>query len=402
MKTAIKCGQLLDTDSGNIQKDAVIIVDGKTITEVQNTVPEGVEIIDLSDKFVMPGLIDAHVHTVFEAKTNHLEDDVLLTAGAHALMSLKNAQRHLAAGFTTIRDCGSRSFVDVALRNAINSGAYEGPNMKVCGDAIGSTGGHADSHFSPDIQTESHSVADGPDGFRAAARYNLKHGADFLKFMSTGGVMSRGTTVGSQQMTFDEIRAVVEVAEMYGVHTATHAHGTAGIKAAVRAGVTSVEHGMMLDDEAIELMLKHGTYLSPTIIAAERIITNGTEAGLADWVVKKAKQVFENHEKGFRKCLMRGVKIVFGSDAGTPFNHHGKQGLEFELMCSFGMTPLQTLKAATVTNAALLGMSDSVGQIKSGMFADIVAFDKNPLDDITVMKNCTFVMSRGKVFTTAL
>ncbi len=398
MKKAIKCTMLLDTLTGQVLRDKVIITNGQVIEEVLNTIPEGMEVIDLENKFVMPGLIDAHVHTTSNAGAGGVEESVLFTPADYAFMAMENAQADLMAGFTTVRDAGSHDFVDVALRNAINAGKVTGPNMKVAGIPMGSTGGHADDHFSPYIHSDyKQAIADGPDGFRKVARYNLQHGADFLKFMSTGGVMSRGTTVGAQQMTYEEIRAIIEVAEMYGVHTATHAHGTAGIKAAVKAGVTSVEHGMILDDEAIELMAQQGTYLTPTIIAAERIVTKGVEAGIKPWMVDKAAQVLSNHKKGVEKCLSRGIKISFGSDAGTPFNFHGKQGYEFELLCSFGLTPLAALCAATVTNAKLLRMSDQVGNIAANMLADVVAFDKNPLEDISIMKNCSFVMSRGQV-----
>ena len=240
-------------------------------------------------------------------------------------------------------------------------------------------------------------MIDGADEARRAVRYVLKNGADFIKFMATGGVMSRGTTVGAQQLTLDEMKAITETAEMYGVHTATHAHGTNGIKDAVRAGVTSVEHGMILDDECIQLMADKGTYLTPTIIAPVKIIESGVPNGIADWVVDKAKQVLATHKNGVQKCLSQGIKIAFGSDAGTPFNFHGKQGYEFSLLCDFGLSPLQALTAATKTNAELLRMSDRVGSVEPGKLADIVAFKSNPLIDISVMQSCDFVMSRGKI-----
>ena len=214
--------------------------------------------------------------------------------------------------------------------------------------------------------------------------------------MSTGGVLSRGTTVGAQQLTYEEIAAIVEVANMYGVHTATHAHGTNGIKAAVRAGVTSVEHGMMLDDEAVSLMVEHGTYIVPTIIAAERIIVNGEKNGMPQWAVSKAKQVLENHRAGLAKCRARGVNIAFGTDAGTPFNYHGKQGYEFELMVSFGFTMTEALTAATLTNSKLLRLSDTIGTLEPGKQSDLAAFDGDPFEDVAAMTRCAFVMRAGK------
>ncbi len=402
MKQALKCGKLFCPQDGKVLKNAVVLVDGSHILAVQGeneAIPAGFDVIDLSERFVMPGLIDAHVHTASSGEPDGLAQSVRGTVGDVAFISMRNAQADLYAGFTTLRDAGSTGFADVALRNAINRGDVVGPRMLVSGIAMGSTGGHSDSHLAPHIHDTllPDLCINGPESARRTARYNLKYGADFLKFMSTGGVMSLGTTVGSQQLTADEIAAIIEIAEMYGVHTATHAHGTAGIKAAVRAGVTSVEHGMMLDDEAIELMLQKGTYLTPTIIAAERIIVNGVAGGLAPWMVEKASQVLENHKNGLQKCLARGVRLDFGSDAGTPYNFHGKQGYEFELMVSFGFTAVQALTAATVTNAQLLRMQDKIGTIEPGKLADIVAFAGDPLENITAMQDCRFVMKDGAV-----
>ena len=303
------------------------------------------------------------------------------------------------AGFTTVRDCGSQGFVNVSVKKAIASGKFPGSRVLASGGGISSTGGHADNHFSPYISTNLNiGPADGPYEARRLARYNLKYGADFIKVMATGGVMSLGTTVGSQQLTQDELDAICEIARMYGVHTAAHAHGTEGIKAAARAGITSIEHGMMLDQEAIDLFLEHGTYHTPTIIAAERIITCGPDMGLQGWMIDKAKQVYERHEWGIREGLRQGVKHTFGTDAGTPSNFHGKQGYEFELMVGFGFTPLQTLVAATKTNSELLGASDKFGSIEAGKLADIVAFKGDPLADIRIMKDCAFVMKEGTIY----
>lgn len=401
MKKAILCGKLFRPERGDVLHGAIVLAQDDKVLEVfddRSAIPAGFETIDLSDRFVTPGLIDAHVHTSADGSADTFGAQTTDTAGDIALASLRRAQANLAAGFTTIRDAGSSAFCDVAVRNAITRGDFAGPRMLVSGQCIGSTGGHADSHFSPTVTNTLGTglIVDGPDEARRAARYNLKHGADFLKFMSTGGVLSRGTTVGAQQLTYEEIAAIVEVANMYGVHTATHAHGTNGIKAAVRAGVTSVEHGMMLDDEAVSLMVEHGTYIVPTIIAAERIIVNGEKNGMPQWAVSKAKQVLENHKAGLAKCRARGVNIAFGTDAGTPFNYHGKQGYEFELMVSFGFTMTEALTAATLTNSKLLRLSDTIGTLEPGKLADLAAFDGDPFDDVTAMTRCAFVMRDGK------
>lgn len=403
MKRAIKCGKLFDTQNCKVLEDKVVIIQDKTIYDVidlrEFAQEPDMEVIDLSDKFVTPGLTDLHVHSGMNGEGNDRMDLLHHTPAELTLYSLKNVQQDLYAGFTTLRDCGSQAFVSVALRDAINKGDFEGPRMFVSGYSLGSTGGHADSHYAPGVTctAEEHPIIDGPDSARKAARFNLKNGADFLKFMSTGGVMSKGTTLGAQQLCDDEIAAIIEIANLYGVHTATHAHGTNGIKAAVRAGVTTVEHGMILDEEAIQLMLEHGTYLTPTIIAAERICVKGPEMGLTPWMVEKANQALSHHEWGFRQCLERGVPITFGTDSATPYNYHGKQGYEFELLQRFGMDPHKALVAATMTNAKVLGVDKTQGSVEKGKVADLCAWSCDPMEDVKTMQNCLFVMKEGVV-----
>lgn len=403
MKRAIKCGKLFDSISCKVLEDKVVIIQDKTIYDVidlrEFAQEPDMEVIDLSDKFVTPGLTDLHVHSGMNGEGNDRMDLLHHTPAELTLYSLKNVQQDLYAGFTTLRDCGSQAFVSVALRDAINKGDFEGPRMFVSGYSLGSTGGHADSHYAPGVTctAEEHPIIDGPDSARKAARFNLKNGADFLKFMSTGGVMSKGTTLGAQQLCDDEIAAIIEIANLYGVHTATHAHGTNGIKAAVRAGVTTVEHGMILDEEAIQLMLEHGTYLTPTIIAAERICVKGPEMGLTPWMVEKANQALSHHEWGFRQCLERGVPITFGTDSATPYNYHGKQGYEFELLQRFGMDPHKALVAATMTNAKVLGVDKTQGSVEKGKVADLCAWSCDPMEDVKTMQNCLFVMKEGVV-----
>ena len=403
MKRAIKCGKLFDSISCKVLENKVVIIEDKTIYDVidlrEFAQEPDMEVIDLSDKFVTPGLTDLHVHSGMNGEGNDRMDLLHHTPAELTLYSLKNVQQDLYAGFTTLRDCGSQAFVSVALRDAINKGDFEGPRMFVSGYSLGSTGGHADSHYAPGVTctAEEHPIIDGPDSARKAARFNLKNGADFLKFMSTGGVMSKGTTLGAQQLCDDEIAAIIEIANLYGVHTATHAHGTNGIKAAVRAGVTTVEHGMILDEEAIELMLEHGTYLTPTIIAAERICVKGPEMGLTPWMVEKANQALSHHEWGFRQCLEKGVPITFGTDSATPYNYHGKQGYEFELLQRFGMDPHKALVAATMTNAKVLGVDKTQGSVEKGKVADLCAWSCDPMEDVKTMQNCLFVMKEGVV-----
>lgn len=401
MKTAILCGKLFNSADASVSEHALVLIEDGKITDVRTgtAAPEGYETVDLSGLFVMPGLIDAHTHLTSVGNEPQGEDAYILP-GELTVRAIKNARADLLAGFTTIRDCGGAEYINHSVRDAIARGDLTGPRVFSAGRCITSTGGHADSHFSPYISDLRHDgiVVDGADKARRAARFNLKYGCDFIKVMATGGVMSRGTTVGSQQLTLDELKAVVEIARMYGVHTAAHAHGTEGIKAASRAGITSVEHGMMMDDEALDLFCENGTYHTPTIIAAERIITEGPKHGLVPWMVDKAKQVYERHEWGIREGLRRGVRHTFGTDAGTPFNFHGRQAYEFELMQSFGFTPAQALTAATRTNAELLRMSDRLGRVAPGFCADLCAFRGDPLADLRVMKDCAFVMKDGVVY----
>lgn len=402
-KKALKCSKMFDSITGTVRENVVILIDDNLISDVVDAAAagslEGFEVLDLGDKFVTPGLIDCHLHISDNGGAGGLANHVR-TVPDMTLAGLRNVQADMLAGFTTLRTAGDFGFCAEAVRDAIERGEFWGPRMMTPGMAISTTGGHADSHYSPDLEDHltDHCIGDGPAELAKAVRYNIKHGANCIKFMATGGVMSRGTTVGAQQMTYEEMRAIIETAELYGMITATHAHGTSGIKTAVRAGVTSVEHGMMMDEECIQLMKEKGTYLVPTCIAAERIIVRGPELGTPAWMIDKAKQVYEHHHWGFTRCMEEGIPIAFGSDAATPFNYHGKQTYEFELLTQFGMTPAQAIQTATKTASELLRMNEQIGSIEPGKFADIVAFDGNPLTDIKAMNNCCFVMKNGAVY----
>ena len=295
-KKAIKCSKMFDSTTGTVRENVVIYTDGERIEAVLPAAEakfDGCEVIDLTGKFVTPGLCDCHMHLASNGEGSSMGTAPYQTSGDATLRAVNNVKSDLMAGFTAIRACGDHGFLDVAIRNAVDRGEIPGPRMMVSGCAISSTGGHADSHYNPYIEADafmSGYAADGPAEMMKAVRYNIKHGADFIKYMSTGGVMSLGTTVGAQQMSFEEMKAICDTAKLYGMTIATHAHGTSGIKDAIRAGVTSVEHGMLMDEEGIELMKEHGTTLVPTLIAAERIITKGKEIGSPDWMIAKAKQ----------------------------------------------------------------------------------------------------------------
>lgn len=403
-KKAIKCSKMFDSTTGTVRENVVIYTDGERIEAVVPAAEakfDGCEVIDLTGKFVTPGLCDCHMHLASNGEGSSMGTAPYQTSGDATLRAVNNVKSDLMAGFTAIRACGDHGFLDVAIRNAVDRGEIPGPRMMVSGCAISSTGGHADSHYNPYIEADafmSGYAADGPAEMMKAVRYNIKHGADFIKYMSTGGVMSLGTTVGAQQMSFEEMKAICDTAKLYGMTIATHAHGTSGIKDAIRAGVTSVEHGMMMDEEGIELMKEYGTTLVPTLIAAERIVVKGKEIGTPDWAIAKANTVFSHATGVFKRCNEEKIPIAFGTDSGTPFNFHGKQAYEFELMCRYGMTPAEALTAATKTGSELMRKSADIGSIEAGKYADIAAFEGDPMEDITAMTRCTFVMKGGEVY----
>ncbi|MBC3515349.1 amidohydrolase family protein [Neobittarella massiliensis] len=402
MKKVIKCGKLFTATDERVQENMAVVIEDNKIVEVAPAAAvdcAGCEVIDLSDKFVMPGLIDTHLHTAFDGRPGCMETQITWTAGDFAFASMKNAEKDLMAGFTTVRDEGSYGFVDVALRNAINRGDVVGPRMMVSGRPLGTTGGHSDSHYNPDIHGETTMglISDGPDGARHAARYTLKYGADQIKLMATGGVMSIGDEPGAPDFTFEEMKAALDVANSRGHISSAHAHGAVGIKNAIRAGITSIEHGMMMDDECIDMMAEHGTYLVPTIVAAYKIVENGDS--LPAEAVEKATRCLVNHGKNLEKCRAKGVKIAFGTDAGTYYNYHGTQTCEFALMQKYGNFGVaESLLSATKVASELMRMNDRVGSIEAGKLADITAFDVSPFDDIHTMENCTFVMKDGVVY----
>lgn len=402
MKKVLKCGQLFCAKDESVQKDMAVVVEGNKIVEVApaaSVSTEGCEVVDLSAKFVMPGLIDAHVHVNMNGEPGSTYWMHTTSDGKMALISMLNAQDDLMAGFTSLRDESGVNFTDVALRDMINEGRVWGPRMMVSGVSLSSTGGHGDGHYNPGfVGGNMASIVNSPDEARAAVRYTFKYGADQVKLMATGGVMSYGDEPGAPEMSYEEMKAAIDIANERGLLSSAHAHGAEGIKNAVRAGITSIEHGMLIDEEGMELMAKHGTHLIPTIIAAHRIVEHGVQGGIPQWGVDKAARCLENHYSNLEKMRKLGVKIGFGTDAATPFNFHGKQAFEFELMTRAGFTPAETLLAATKVNAAMMKWDSKVGSIEPGKLADLVAFDSSPLDDIKVMTNATFVMKDGVVY----
>jgi imidazolonepropionase-like amidohydrolase len=404
--TAIRAGTLIDGTGAAPVKNAVILIQGERITAVGTDVrvPAGATVIDLSGYTVLPGFIDAHVHLAFRTIGDGDWQHSGLTelTGQLALLGAAHAQQTLEAGFTTVRVVGSRDFNDLALRNAINAGWLPGPRILGAGTSFGTTGGHCDAldGLRPGAVGHESGIADGAadggDQVRAAVRYNVKYGADVIKICATGGVLSLADSVGAQQYTEEEMRAVVEAAAMLSRRVAAHAHGTEGIKAAVRAGVTSIEHGSMLDSEAVALMVRHGTWLVPTLMAGEQVSRLVQGGRLPPAIAAKALAIAPRMQASFRLALGAGVKIALGTDAGV--FAHGRNGHEFTLMVRFGMTPMQAIRAGTLSGATLLGREAETGSLAPGKLADLVAVKGDPLQDITLLERVDFVMKGGSVF----
>jgi imidazolonepropionase-like amidohydrolase len=384
-------GRLID-GKGSVMNDCVVIFDEDRIIEVGTkldvTIPNGTEIIDITGKTALPGLINAHVHMVLDGSADPITHLVNETDAFLSLKAAKNASVTLNAGVTTVRDLGSRSGIDLALKYAINQGIVKGPRMFVSCNAVVMTGGHG-YMFGRE--------ADGVDEVRKATREQLKSGADYIKIMSTGGVMTLGVEPGNPQFTYEEIAVAVEEAHKAGKRTATHAQGTIGIKNALRAGIDSVEHGIFLDEEAIELMKTRGTYLVPTLAAPYYILKAGVEKGIPDYVVKKTNTVTINHIDSVRKAYKAGVKIAAGTDAGTPYNLHGSMVIELKLLIDQGgLSHMDAITAATSGAAECMGLSDIIGTIDRGKLADVIVVEGDPLQDIMILDKVIYVFKGGK------
>lgn len=403
---AIKAGKLIDVISGTVLNSQIILIESDTIVDVGPSIkiPSTAEIIDLSKSTVLPGLIDCHTHLSSEPSGDYYADLFRKTPVDYAILAPVFAKRTLEAGFTTCRDVGSVAFVDIALRNAINDKKIPGPRILAATIFIGSTGSHGDiSGFSPYLHWQMpenmSGVANGVEGVRKQVRYNVKYGADLIKFGAGAGVLSEEESVGAPQYTQEEMNAIVEEAAMWGRKTCAHAHGTEAIKMAVRAGVASVEHGSFLDDEAIRLMKEKGTYLVADIYNDDYIMSEYKRLGYPDKILEKERLVGKTQRESFAKAVKAGIKIAFGTDAGV--YPHGWNAKQFKYMVQYGLTPMQAIQAATAQAADLLGWSAKVGAISRGKYADIIAVPSSPLDNIQVLETVSFVMKGGEVVISA-
>jgi imidazolonepropionase-like amidohydrolase len=398
--TYIRAGQLIDVAAGKLLKDQVIVIQGDKILSVGDAVtatfPNGAAVIDLSAYTVMPGLIDMHDHLTGDHRF-HGYQSLGISLPRETLYGVLNARKTLDAGFTTVRNVGASGYSDVALRDAINDGEIVGPRMRVSGPALGITGGHCDNNLlPPQYNDRGEGVADGPWEVRARVREVIKGGADLIKFCATGGVLSKGDSVGGQQYTLEEMQALVAEAHQHDRKVAAHAHGADGIKAAIIAGVDSIDHGSLIDEEGIQLAKQHGTFLVMDIYNDTFILEHGAAVGMLPESLEKERQIGQLQRDNFRKAFQAGVRMAFGSDGAV--YPHGDNGKQFAYMVEYGMTPMQAIQAATVHAAELLDWPDTVGAIEAGYFADIIAVKGNPLQNVTLLEDVQFVMKGGVVY----
>ena len=389
----ITAAQMLDVEKGVLVPRPVITVTDGRITALGGAAPAGAQRIDLGDVTLVPGLVDMHVHldsTPVYGGYNGLQ----FTDSFWGVQGVGNAGAMLRAGFTTVRNVGSENYNDVAYKQAIDEGLMVGPRIVPAAYALGATGGHCDStFFPPSFNQRGKAVGDTPDELRTRVREQRKYGAEVIKVCATGGVFSRNTEPGQQQLSVGELRAIADEAHQWGLKTAAHAHGAAGIKAAIRAGIDTIEHASLIDDEGIRLAKEKGTYLSMDIYNTEYTQAEGKKNGVLEDNLRKDREIAQVQRDNFRKANAAGVKMVFGTDAGVmPHKDAGKQ---FGIMVRFGMTPLQAIRAATLTAADALGRNRDVGAIAVGRFGDIVAVAGNPLEDVTVLERPVAVIKGG-------
>ena len=396
----LRCGALLDVRSGKLLERQTIVLSGNRIVAIKESaaVASGTGSIDLSNLTCLPGLMDMHTHLTDEAGPYDLARPLKKSGAQMAFESIPNAKATLLAGFTTVRDVGTfRAFVDVALRDAIDRGTVPGPRMVPAGAYVTISGGAgALNGFAPDVELPlelRYGVADGPDQVRQRVREIIRRGAGVIKVLATGAVLAIGSQPGAQEFNDDEIRAAVEEASKAGLKVACHAHGPAGIKAAVRAGVASIEHGSFLDEEALQMMKQHGTFLVPDMYDDEVIMQ---DMSYPEEYRAKERIAGDAQRWGVRRAIALGVKIAFGTDASVI--PHGDNGKQFNTYVNIGMTPLFAIQTATVNAAELLGWSDRVGVLEPGKLADVIAVRGNPLENVRTLENVVFVMKDGQIY----
>jgi imidazolonepropionase-like amidohydrolase len=399
-RIAVRAGKMLDVREGRLLDDRLIVIDNGDISAVmpfaQWKDDGSTKVIDLRGKTVLPGLIDAHVHIT--SPSISAPGAALLTSPSRAaLHGARNARDILNAGFTMVRVLGSGGYADIALRDAIESGDVPGPRLIAAGYAICITGGHCDSTTAlpAEFKMEGPGSADGPVGMERRVREQIKYGADVIKISATGGVLSARTDPRLPHMTLEEIQAVVKTAHGLGRKVASHSHAAEGVRRSIEAGVDSIEHGHMMDDAAIAMFVQKGTYLVPTVYLCEYNMENMAKSTMPEFNKRKMKMVCDVGVENIRKAIKAGVKIAFGTD--TPVFPHGLNAREFGAYVTLGMTPIQSIRTATLNAADLLGVSDKMGAIETGKYGDLIAVDGNPLENVRVLEQVKFVMKAGQV-----
>ena len=403
-RTIIHCGKLIDGKNRSVQEQVSLIIELGRISAIEKgyaAANTGDTLIDLTSKTVMPGLIDLHVHIESETNKNQALETFTLNDADVAFRAAGFARKTLMAGFTTVRDLGG-SKVNIALRNAINQGIAIGPRIFTAGISIASTGGHADptNGYRQDLMGDPGpelGVINSPEDARKAVRQRYKDGSDLIKITATGGVLSIAKDGSGPQFTDVELKAIIETAKDYGMHVAAHAHGAEGMKRAVLAGVTTIEHGTKMTEEVMDLMKQRGTFYVPTITAGKFV---AEQAKIPDYfhpaVVPKALEIGPMIQETFRKAYKRGVKIAFGTDAGV--FPHGQNAKEFGFMVEAGMPAMETILSATIVNAGILGIADRLGSLEVGKIADVIATDEDPIQNIHTLESVSFVMKEGLVY----
>jgi imidazolonepropionase-like amidohydrolase len=392
----VKAAKLIDPKTATVIANPVILIEGDKVKAIGSTLaaPAGAEVIDLQGATLLPGLIDCHTH-ITSQPTNYYEDIFRRSPIDYAIVAHLYALRTLQAGFTTIRDVGASEYIDTALKRAIEKGDVPGPRLIPAGLAISSTGGHGDLvGFSPYVKIENTSdIADGIDEIRKLVRNNVKFGADVIKVLAGGGVLSEEESVGGPQFSQEELNTLVEEARMWGRKVAAHAHGPEAIKRAITAGVASVEHASLIDDEGIRLAKEHGTFLVMDIYNDDYILAEYARMGYPEITIEKERQIGRRQRENFQKAVRSGAKMAFGTDAGV--YPHGWNAKQFALMVAWGMTPMQAIQAATVNAAELIGWQGKVGEVQPGAYADLMAVDGDPLADVAMLEHVRFVMKGG-------
>jgi imidazolonepropionase-like amidohydrolase len=386
----VEAGEVVEQPIIGVRDGRIISISDRRLVKIANAV-----ITDLGDRTLIPGLIDMHVHLDSLAEIGGYRG-LEYTDSFWAMAAVKNAGDMLRAGFTTVRNVGSGNYNDVGLKQAIDEGYAVGPRIVPAAHAIGATGGHCDETFlPPSYARKGIAVGDGEQQLRQRVREQRKYGAEVIKVCATGGVFSRNTEPGQQQLSEAELRAIADEAHQWGLKVAAHAHGAAGIKAAIRGGIDTIEHASLVDDEGIKLAVQRGTYFSMDIFNTDYTQSEGKKNGVLEENMRKDREIAQIQRDNFRKAHNAGVKMVFGSDAGVM--PHGTAGGQFKYMVQYGMTPLQAIQAATINGAKALGREKDVGAIAIGHFADMVAVDGNPLTNIRVLEKVAFVIKSGVV-----